>query len=95
MLRTVIVDDEPLACDLLRALLAEHEDIQIVAQCHDGQEAVVDLQAKPVDLLFLDVQMPEMSGFDVVEQIGLRNLRRQSSSPHSTNTRYEHSMCRR
>src|SRR5271155_3939480 len=74
MLRTVMVDDEPLARDLLRALLGEHEDIQIVAQCQDGHEAVVYLQAKPVDLLFLDVQMPEMDGFDVVEQIGLRDL---------------------
>ena len=73
-LRTLIVDDEPLARDLLRALLAEHEDIDVVAQCQDGQEAVAYLQSKPVDLLFLDVQMPGMGGFEVVEKLGLRQL---------------------
>ena len=73
-LRTIIVDDEPLARDLLRALLAEHDDIQVVAQCQDGQEAIFCLQTEPVDLLFLDVQMPEMGGFDVVERVGVRQL---------------------
>jgi two-component system, LytTR family, response regulator len=73
-LRTIIVDDEPLARDLLRALLAEHEDIHVAAQCQDGQEAVSYLQSKPVDLLFLDVQMPEMGGFEVAEKLGLRQL---------------------
>jgi two-component system LytT family response regulator len=73
-LKTVIVDDEPLARDLLRTLLVEHEDIEIVAQCEDGEEAVSYLQTKPVDLLFLDIQMPEMGGFDVVEKLGLRQL---------------------
>jgi two-component system LytT family response regulator len=73
-LRTIIVDDEPLARDLLQALLAEHEDIEVVAQCRDGEEAIGCLQAKPVDLLFLDVQMPEMSGFEVVKRIGVRQL---------------------
>ncbi|MBT9332040.1 LytR/AlgR family response regulator transcription factor [Paracidobacterium acidisoli] len=73
-LQTVIVDDEPLARDFLRMLLAEHKDIQLVAQCQNGQEALAYLQSKPVDLLFLDVQMPEMGGFEVIERIGLRSL---------------------
>jgi len=73
-LRTVIVDDEPLARDFLRLLLAEHKDIEIVAQCQNGQEAVSYLQSKPADLLFLDVQMPEMGGFEVIETLGLRQL---------------------
>ncbi len=73
-LRTVIVDDEPLARDFLQMLLAEHKDIELVAQCQNGQEAVSYLQSKPVDLLFLDVQMPEMGGFEVVEKLGLRQL---------------------
>ena len=72
--KTVIVDDEPLALDLLRLLLADHKDIEIVAECQNGQEATSWLQSKPADLLFLDVQMPETGGFDVVEQVGLRNL---------------------
>jgi two-component system, LytTR family, response regulator len=73
-LQTVIVDDEPLALDLLKLLLADHRDIEVVAQCQNGQEAIAWLQSKPVDLLFLDVQMPELGGFDVVEQVGLRHL---------------------
>jgi two-component system, LytTR family, response regulator len=73
-LKTLIVDDEPLALDLLSLLLADHEDIEVVAKFQNGQEALSYLQVKPVDLLFLDVQMPEMGGFDVVEQLGVRQL---------------------
>jgi len=74
MLRTVIVDDEPLARDLLSLLLADHEDIQVVAKCQNGREAIAYLQSQPVDLLFLDVQMPKIDGFDVVERVGLQHL---------------------
>src|ERR1700721_2025569 len=73
-LQTVLVDDEPLALDLLNLLLADQKDIEVVALCQNGQEAISRLQTKPVDLLFLDVQMPKVSGFDVVEQVGLRHL---------------------
>ncbi len=73
-LRTVLVDDEPLALDLLRVLLAAHQDIQIVAECENGREAIACLQSNPVDLLFLDVQMPKIDGFGVVEHVGLQHL---------------------
>jgi two-component system LytT family response regulator len=73
-LRTVIVDDEALARDFLQMLLGEHKDIEVVAQCQNGQEAVLHLRTKPADLLFLDIQMPEMGGFDVIERLGLRQL---------------------
>lgn len=73
-LRTVIVDDEPLALDLLGALLAEHEDIQVIKKCKNGREAISCLQSTPTDLLFLDVQMPNINGFDVLEQVGLQHL---------------------
>jgi two-component system, LytTR family, response regulator len=73
-LKTLIVDDEPLACDLLGLLLADHENIEVVAKCRNGQEALAYVQSRPVDLLFLDVQMPEMGGFDVVERLGVRQL---------------------
>lgn len=73
-LRTVLVDDEPLALDLLRVLLAAHLDVQIVAECENGREAVAWLQSNPVDLLFLDVQMPKIDGFGVVERVGLQHL---------------------
>ncbi|HEY2858542.1 MAG TPA: LytTR family DNA-binding domain-containing protein [Terracidiphilus sp.] len=73
-LETAIVEDEPLAIDLLKILLADHKDIEVIAECRNGAEAVSTLQSKSVDLLFLDVQMPELGGFDVVERIGLRKL---------------------
>jgi two-component system, LytTR family, response regulator len=73
-LRTVIVDDEPLARELLTVLLADHEEIQIVATCQNGRAAISYLQSEPVDLLFLDVQMPRIGGFDVVEQVGLQHM---------------------
>lgn len=78
-LRTVIVDDEPLGRELLRILLADHKEVQIVAECKSGREAIEYLQSKPVDLLFLDVQMPKIDGFDVVERIGPQHLRPRSS----------------
>lgn len=73
-LKTAIVDDEPLALDWLKILLADHKDIEVIAECRNGAEALSTLQSKPVDLLFLDVQMPELGGFDVVERIGLQKL---------------------
>lgn len=73
-LRTLIVDDEQLGRELLSVLLAEHEDIQIVAECKNGREAIDYLQSEPVDLLFLDVQMPKIGGFDVVQRVGLQHL---------------------
>src|SRR6202021_1684200 len=62
------------ARDLLGLLLADHTDIQVVAKCQNGREAISYIQSKPVDLLFLDVQMPMIDGFDVVEQVGLQHL---------------------
>ena len=73
-LRAVIVDDEPLARDLLDALLADHEDIQVAAKCQNGREAISCLQSTPADLLFLDVQMPKIDGFEVLERVGLQHL---------------------
>jgi len=73
-LRTLIVDDEPLALELLGHLLAKHADIEIVSECQNGREAVDYLRAKPVDLLFLDVEMPQIGGFEVIEQVGLQAL---------------------
>lgn len=74
ILKTLIVDDEPLARDLLSLLLADHADVEVVAKCENGQKALSYIQSKPVDLIFLDVQMPEMGGFDMVEQVGLQCL---------------------
>jgi len=68
-LRAVIVDDEDLARGLLREFLRAHEDIEIAAECANGFEAVKACAEKSPDLLFLDVQMPKLDGFEVLELI--------------------------
>lgn len=71
-IRTLIVDDEPLARERLRGFLADDPSIQVVGEAGNGREAVgAILQLKP-DLVFLDVQMPEMDGFAVIEALGDR-----------------------
>jgi two-component system LytT family response regulator len=65
-IRTVIVDDEPLGRERLRKLLSQETDIELVAECGDGREAVRTIQGTSPDLVFLDVQMPELDGFGVV-----------------------------
>lgn len=69
MLRAVIVDDEELARAFLRELLRAHPDIEIAAECANGYEAVKAVSEAPPDLLFLDVQMPKLDGFEVLELI--------------------------
>jgi two-component system, LytTR family, response regulator len=69
-IRTLIVDDEPLARERLAALLGAEGDIEIVAQCRDGEEAVTAIVDHEPDLVFLDVQMPQMNGFEVIEAVG-------------------------
>jgi two-component system LytT family response regulator len=66
MIRCVIVDDEPLARQLLREYLAMDEELEIVAECANGFEAVKAVSAHDPDLLFLDIQMPKLDGFEVL-----------------------------
>ncbi len=73
-LKALIVDDEPLARDLLRTLLLVHDDVTVVGECASGDDAIEALQDCSINLLFLDVQMPEINGFDVVEEIGAERL---------------------
>jgi two-component system LytT family response regulator len=67
MLRTIIVDDEDLARSVVREHLAAHRDIQVVAECSNGFEAVKAVAELSPDILFLDVQMPKLDGFEVIE----------------------------
>ena len=69
-LRTLVVDDEELARKVLRELLLPHPEIEVVAECKNGLEAVKAVSEHRPDLLFLDVQMPKLTGFDVLELIG-------------------------
>src|SRR5215469_17854768 len=73
-LRTMIADDEPLARERLKMLLAPDRDIDIVAECRNGCEVVKSLKAAKTDLLFLDIQMPGRDGFEVIKEIGAANM---------------------
>ena len=68
-LRALIVDDEPLARQRVRLLLVEEPDVEVVGESGDGFEAIDQIQANKPDLVFLDVQMPEMDGFEVLRRI--------------------------
>jgi two-component system LytT family response regulator len=69
-IRTLIADDEPLARERLAALLAGEADIEVVAQARDGEETVAAIQDHAPQLVFLDVQMPHLNGFEVIEAVG-------------------------
>ena len=68
-LRTIIVDDEPLALKLLRTVLSEIADVEIVAECSNGKQAVEAATELEPELIFLDIQMPGMNGFDVIKSM--------------------------
>lgn len=69
-IRVLLVDDEPLAREGIRLRLDQASDMEVVDEAANGPEAVAALHAQDIDLLFLDVQMPGMDGFDVVAEIG-------------------------
>ena len=71
--RVVIVDDEPPARDTLRLLLSAHSDFVVVAECAHGEEAIAAVRRESPDVLFLDVQMPGLDGFDVLRTLGPAN----------------------
>lgn len=73
-IRTMIVDDDPLSRRRTRALLEEDEEIEIVAECGDGEEGVERILGERPDLLFLDVEMPKLDGFGVVEKVGAERM---------------------
>jgi two-component system, LytTR family, response regulator len=66
-MKVILIDDEPLARALLAEYLLEHPTIQIVAQCADGFEAVKAIAQHQPDLIFLDIQMPKLNGFEMLE----------------------------
>ena len=68
-IRTILVDDEPLARNKLKLFLADEPDFEIVRECSNGRDAIAALQRHRADVLFLDIQMPEVDGFGVVEAV--------------------------
>jgi len=73
-IRALIIDDEPLAQQSIRRFLKYHADIEVVGEYADGQSAVDAILANKPDLVFLDVQMPELDGFAVVNQVGAERM---------------------
>ena len=68
-IRAVLVDDEPLALRKLRRLLAAERDVVVVAECTDGRSAASEIERHAPDLVFLDIQIPELDGFQVIEAL--------------------------
>ena len=68
-IRVLLVDDEPLARQRLRALLEAEPDLEVAGECADGRQAVEAIRAHHPDLIFLDVRMPELDGFSVLEAL--------------------------
>jgi two-component system LytT family response regulator len=73
-LRALIVDDEALARKALLRLLKSESGVSVIGQCGDGESAIDAIRRTQPDLVFLDVQMPEMDGFRVVETIGVEQM---------------------
>jgi len=68
-IKTLIIDDEPFARESLRIFLSEHPEFKIIDECTNGLEAIESINANRPDLIFLDIQMPELNGFDVLNEI--------------------------
>ncbi|MGK2960899.1 MAG: LytR/AlgR family response regulator transcription factor, partial [Gemmatimonadaceae bacterium] len=73
-LRVLLVDDEDLARQRLRTLLSRRDEFEIAGECATGSEAVKAIRASKPDLVLLDVQMPDLDGFDVISEIGAADM---------------------
>ena len=73
-IKTIIADDEPLAREKIRNLLEEDPDIELIGECADGIETVTAIRNQQPDLVFLDVQMPELDGFGVLKALRHSNM---------------------
>jgi two-component system LytT family response regulator len=69
MMKALLIDDEPLARSIVKEYLADHREIEIVQECNDGFEGVKAIGLHKPDLLFLDIQMPKINGFEMLELI--------------------------
>lgn len=69
MIKTILVDDEEHALNRLSYMLKEEENIDVIATCNNGIEAIQEIKKHEPDLVFLDIEMPEVNGFDVISKI--------------------------
>jgi two-component system, LytTR family, response regulator len=73
-IRALIVDDEPLARDRIREMLKEHPEIEVIGEARNGREAIDSVVSHNPDLVFLDIQMPDLDGFDVLQNLNIERL---------------------
>lgn len=73
-IRTLVVDDEPMARERVLSLLQQEDDVEVVGECSDGTQALAAIQHQSPDLVFLDVQMPGLDGFGVIEAVGAEKM---------------------
>lgn len=73
-IKTLIVDDEPLARDRVKRFLRDEHDISVIGECGNGREAVAAIKEQQPDLVFLDIQMPEKNGFEVVKSLNEKTM---------------------
>ena len=73
-IRALIVDDEPLARERIRRFLGSEIDIEIIGECADGRETIEAVTTLKPDLIFLDIQIPELDGFEVLREIGVAEM---------------------
>jgi two-component system LytT family response regulator len=73
-IRTLIVDDEPLARERVRTMVSGESDLELIGEARDGAEAVDAILSQSPDLVFLDVQMPKLDGFEVIRSVGVERM---------------------
>jgi two-component system, LytTR family, response regulator len=73
-IRALIVDDEPLARDRIREMLKDHSEVEVIGEARNGREAIDAVAKHNPDLVFLDVQMPDLDGFDVLQNLDAERL---------------------
>jgi len=73
-IKVIIVDDEPLAREGVSLRLKKHQDIEVIAECENGSDAIRTILSLQPDLVFLDIKMPKVNGFDVVNAVGAEHM---------------------
>jgi two-component system, LytTR family, response regulator len=73
-IRAIVVDDESLAREVLLVMLSDDPEIEVIAECRNGREAVATIREQSPDIVFIDIQMPEMDGFQVIEEVGAKQM---------------------
>ena len=73
-IRALVVDDESLAREALLVMLKDDPEMEVIAECRNGREAVTAIREHSPDIVFLDIQMPEMDGFQLIEEVGMERM---------------------